>query len=408
MDNLATAGAGSALTDVPNEDKMLDKRLLVLALGMFAIGTDGFVMAGVLPELANSFHVSISAAGQVTTAYALSYALLAPIAAAIAGNVPRKTLLLLGLTVFVVANLAMAAAPNFGFAIVMRVLTGLSAAMFAPTASGAGVLLVQPHQRGFALSVIIGGLTTATALGSPMGSVIGALGDWRWTMIFVSGLGSLAFLGVTAFLSDIPTPPALNLAKRLTPLRDTRVVLTLTTTLLSMGGFFTVYTYFSVVFDRAVNGSPLVFGALLVAWGVAGTFGNLFTGRLVDRLGARKVLLTVLTLAATDMVSFSWTGANLWTATAAIVIWGAVSWSVQAPQQSRLVSLQPDLAPVVLGLNNTGTYLGVTSAGIIGAVGIQTIGAHNLGIVGAVLVLFALAACEFTTWRITSAALATV
>jgi MFS transporter, DHA1 family, inner membrane transport protein len=317
-------------------------------------------------------------------------------------------LMLLGLTIFVAANLATAAAPSFGFAIAMRLLTGLGAAMFAPTASGAGVLLVPPQRRGFALSVIIGGLTTATALGSPMGSLIGALGDWRWTMIFVSSLGLLAFIGVTVFLSNIPTPPPADLAKRLAPLRDSRVVLTLLTTLLSMGGFFTVYTYFSVVFDRAVGGSPLVFGALLVAWGVAGTFGNLFAGRLVDRLGARKVLLLVLTLAAVDMASFAWTGANLWTAVAAIVIWGVFSWSVQAPQQSRLVSLQPALAPVVLGLNNTGTYLGVTSAGIIGALSIQTIGAHNLGIVGAVLVLLALAACEFTTWRITSVELATV
>ena len=386
----------------------MDRRLLVLALGMFAIGTDGFVMAGVLPELANSFHVGIGAAGQVTTAYALSYALLAPTVAAIAGNLPRKMLMLLGLTIFVAANLATAAAPGFGFAIAMRLLTGLGAAMFAPTASGAGVFLVPPQRRGFALSVIIGGLTTATALGSPMGSLIGALGDWRWTMIFVSSLGLLAFIGVTVFLSNITTPPPADLAKRLAPLRDSRVVLTLLTTLLSMGGFFTVYTYFSVVFDRAVGGSPLVFGALLVAWGVAGTFGNLFAGRLVDRLGARKVLLLVLTLAAVDMASFAWTGANLWTAVAAIVNWGVFSWSVQAPQQSRLVSLQPALAPVVLGLNNTGTYLGVTSAGIIGALSIQTIGAHNLGIVGAVLVLLALAACEFTTWRITSVELATV
>jgi len=90
----------------------MDKRLLVLALGMFAIGTDGFVMAGVLPEIAHSFHVSIGAAGQMTTAYALSFALLAPTVAAIAGNVPRKTLMLLSMTVFIVANIATALAPR--------------------------------------------------------------------------------------------------------------------------------------------------------------------------------------------------------------------------------------------------------------------------------------------------------
>jgi predicted MFS family arabinose efflux permease len=209
---------------------------------MFAIGTDGFVMAGVLPEIAQFFHVGIGAAGQMTTAYALSFALLAPTVAAIAGNVPRKTLLLLGMTIFVAANLATAAAPNFTFALAMRVVTGLGAAMFAPTASGAGTMLVPANRRGFALSIIVGGLTTATALGSPLGSIIGGLGDWRWTMIFVSALGAIAFAGVMLLLSNIPMPPAVSLSKRLAPLGDSRIFLTLLTTLFSMAGYFTVYT----------------------------------------------------------------------------------------------------------------------------------------------------------------------
>ena len=279
-------------------------------------------MAGVLPEIAQHFNVSIGVAGQMTTAYALSYALLAPTIAAIAGNVPRKRMLLLGMTVFMVANLATAAAPNFVFALLTRVVAGLGAAMFAPTASGAGAMLVPAHRRGFALSIIVGGITVATALGSPMGSLIGGLGDWRWTMMFVSVLGALAFLGVMGLLSNIPMPPAVSLAKRMEPLTNLRNFLTLSTTLLSMAGFFTVYTYFSVVFDRAIGGNSVVLTALLVTWGVAGTIGNLTTGRLVDRAGARKVLMVVLTLAAVDMLSFLWTGANLWTASVAILVWG--------------------------------------------------------------------------------------
>src|ERR1700761_733008 len=375
----------------------MDRRLLVLASGTFATGTDHFVVAGVLPQIAHSFNVSIGAAGRMTTAYALSFALLAPIVAAVAGNVPRKTLMLLGMTVFVAANLATAAAPSFAFAILMRVVTGLGAAMFAPTASGAGAMIVPPERRGFALSIVIGGLTTATALGSPLGSVIGGLGDWRWTMIFVSGLGAAAFIGILGLLSNIPMPPVVSLARRLAPLADARIGLALATTLLSMSGIFTVYTYFSVVFDRAIGGRPPVFGALLVVFGASGTLGNLTTGRLVDRLGARKVLLTVMAGVIGDMALFSWSGATLWTAALAIAIWGIFSWSIQAPQQSRLVALAPNAAPVVLGLNNTGTYLGVTAAGIIGAAGINTVGAHNLGVVGTLLVILAFAACELAT-----------
>ncbi len=45
----------------------MDKRLLVLALGMFALGTDTFVVAGVLPQIAHTFHVDIAVAGRAGT-----------------------------------------------------------------------------------------------------------------------------------------------------------------------------------------------------------------------------------------------------------------------------------------------------------------------------------------------------
>src|SRR6201994_2986301 len=96
----------------------MDRRLLVLALGMFALGTDSFVVAGVLPEISRFFGVSISAAGQMTTVYAITYALLAPTIAALAAAIPRKSLLVAGLALFIIANLATAASPTFAIALV--------------------------------------------------------------------------------------------------------------------------------------------------------------------------------------------------------------------------------------------------------------------------------------------------
>ena len=81
----------------------MDRRLLVLALGMFALGTDSFVVAGVLPEISGFFGASISAAGQMTTVYAITYALLAPTIAALAAGIPRKSLLVAGLALFIIA-----------------------------------------------------------------------------------------------------------------------------------------------------------------------------------------------------------------------------------------------------------------------------------------------------------------
>lgn len=381
----------------------MDRRLLALALGTFALGTDSFVIAGVLPEISRAFGVGIGAAGQMTTVYAVTYAVLAPTIAALAASVARKRLLLGGLSLFVVANLATAVAPTFGLALVARAIAGLGAAMFSPTAMGSGAMLVPPERRGFALAVIVAGLTTATALGSPAGALIGGLGDWRWTMVFVAALGAGSFLGVWGFLPTLPLPPAVTLRQRLAPLADSRIGLTLAATLLAMSGIFIPYTYFTVVFDRAIGGSPAAISLLLVMWGLAGTVANLFAGRLIDVIGSRKVVVAMLMALIVDIAMTPWSGAATWTAVVAIAVWGACGWGILVPQQHRLVTLAPGIAPIVVGLNTSCTYFGVTTAGIAGAAGIHLVGGHALGLVATVLLMLALLVSEGAAWRIARA-----
>src|SRR6202044_2717581 len=218
----------------------MDRRLFVLALGMFALGTDSFVVAGVLPQISHTFNVSIGAAGQMTTVYAVTYALLAPTIAALAAGVNRRTMLLSGLGVFVVANVATALSLTFAIAMLTRIIAGFGAAMFAPTATGAAVAIVAPERRGVALSVVIAGLSLSTALGTPIGAVIGGLGDWRWTMGFVPGLAFLAGVGVWAMLAEVPLPPHITLKQRLAPLANRRIGATLASNLLVQTGTFTV------------------------------------------------------------------------------------------------------------------------------------------------------------------------
>jgi predicted MFS family arabinose efflux permease len=357
------------------EMRAMDKRLLVLALGMFALGTDTFVVAGVLPKIAHEFGVDIGVAGQLTTLYAIAYALLAPTVAAVAANVPRKQLMLSGLTVFVLANLATALAPTFTVALISRVFAGLGAAMYAPTATGTGATIVAPERRGQAIAIIVAGLTAATALGSPIGTVIGGLNDWRWTMYFVSAIGLAAGLGIAALLKDVPLPAKVDLRARLAPLQDSRIGWTLLTTFLGMAGNFLVYIYFSVVFDRVLV-NAIVFGALLVVWGTSGTVTNVALSRLLDKVSATRLMLVVLAVQAVDMALVPWAGAALWSAVLVVAVWGSTGWGIQGPQQYRLVSVAPSIAPIVLGLNTAATYLGVTTAGVLGAVGIHVLGAH--------------------------------
>jgi predicted MFS family arabinose efflux permease len=381
----------------------MDRRLLILALGMFALGTDSFVVAGVLPQISRYYDVSIGAAGQMTTVYAITYAVLAPTIATLAAGVRRKGLLLWGMILFVLANAGTALSPTYEVAIATRVLAGISAAMFAPTATGAAAMLVPPERRGAALSIVLAGLSGSTALGTPIGAVIGGLGDWRWTMAFVAVLAAIAAVGILALLPEVALPPRIDLRQRLKPLADGRIGFTLLTTLLAMSGIFTVYTYFTVVFDRALLGSAGVLGGLLLLWGAAGTLMTLLAGRLVDWFGSRSVIALLLLPEALVLALMSWAGANVWSAAIAVGLWGGFAWGYLAPQQHRLVSVAPQIAPVVLGLNTSCSYLGVSIGGVVGALAMKEIDPHNLGWIGAGLVFLAFLSAELASRRIAEA-----
>ena len=378
----------------------MDRRLLILALGMFAMGTDNFVVAGILPGVANSLHTSVGAAGLMVTFYALTYAIAAPVMAAVAGSWPRKPLLVGALSVFVVGNAISAMATDLHWVLFARALAGFGAALFSPTALGVASALASPEKRGRALATVTAGLTGATALGSPIGTFIGGFGTWRTTLWFVTLLGLVAMIGVWTMLPSVAQPQPIKLRDRLTPVRDTRVALTLLTSLFAFGGFLMVYTYAGVVLNRVTHGDERMLAGLFLVWGVAATVGNLLAGRLVDRFASRHIINAMLCIAAINFCALPWTSAHVVSAVIALIVWGLCGWGLIVPQQHRLVQVSPQVAPLLLALNNTATYIGLACSGVLGGIVLQSTGGRYLSVVAAALIALALILAEAAYRRI--------
>jgi MFS transporter, DHA1 family, inner membrane transport protein len=386
----------------------MDQRLLVLALGMFAIGTDSFVVAGILPDVARGFDLPLSAAGLLITVYALAYGLMTPVMAALTAHWPRKRTLLAGLAVFVIGNLLTAVLSRFELAVASRAIAGLGGAIFTPAAGAAAAALVPPERRGRALAVVIAGLSGATALGSPIGTMIGTLSTWHTTMWFVAALGALAACGVATALPALPAPPPVGLRTRLAPLLDFRVAATLATTLLAACGLYVVYSYISTVFDRATAGSGFVLAALLSVWGVSATVGNLAAGSLVDRFGNRSIINLAIVVVALDFALMPWASAGLSTTVVTTIVWGVCGWGLFVGQQHRLIGMAPALAPLLLALNASATYVGASIASAAGALAMLVIEPRSTPLLGGALLLTGLLAAELAhRWIARSASRAT-
>jgi DHA1 family inner membrane transport protein len=366
----------------------------MLALGMFAMGTDNFVVAGILPGVARSLHTSVSLAGQMVTVYALSYALMAPVMAAVAGGWPRKLLLVSALGVFVVGNVISALATDLNTVLVSRAIAGLGAAMFAPTALGVASALAEPARRGRALATVTAGLAGATALGAPIGTFIGGFGSWRATLWFVALLGLVSMIGVWTMLRSVPQPARIALRERLAPVRDIRVALALLTSLFAFGGFLMVYTYAGLVLHRVTGGDERVLAGMLLFWGIAATVGNVMAGRLVDRFDSRRIINAGLVIAIVNFCALPWTAAHPVSALVALAIWGVCGWGLLVPQQHRLVKIAPGIAPLLLALNNTATYGGLACSGVIGGVVLLYMDPQYLSLVGAGLIAIAFVLAE--------------
>jgi predicted MFS family arabinose efflux permease len=370
------------------------RRLCVLATCTFAVGVDSFVIAGILPRIAASTGVGLATAGQLVTAYALAYAVLTPVMATLTASWDRRRVLVTGLAIFVVGNAAPVVLPWFGPLLAGRVVAGLGGAMVTPVALATAAAIAPERQRGRALSVVMAGLSAATALGAPAGTVIAAAGGWRLTLGFVAVLGVVGAVGVAVSMPATAPPPRLGLLERLAPVADRRVALTLATALCAFAGLYTVYTYVGAVFDRATGGSGATLAVLLAVWGLAATAGNLVAGALTDRYGPRRVIAACVLVAAANFAVLPWTGRHVATALVVMAVWGASGWGIVVPNVHRLLGIAPERAPLLNALHSTAVYVAASASGVIGAAVLALFGARALGPFGAVLLVAGLVLTE--------------
>lgn len=368
----------------------LPRLLYLLMLCNLVLGTGVFVLGGILVPVSESLHVSVAAAGQAMTAYAIATALLAPLTLVLTGRWRRRTALVFGLLLFALGSLVCALAGSLAVLLAGRVVMGMGA-MTTPISGGIAVAMVAPEQRGRALALVFLGISLSYVVGTPLGAWLGFRYGWQLPVALVAAVGLAAAIALAALLPKDIAAPGASFKGLPQLLARPEITSTLAVTLLYFIAIFLVFSYIGPVLQALAPMSAEGISFTLMLFGLAGVAGTLSGGWANDRFGARRTLPIQLMLLASMMLLVPLTRGHYPLMVAVFVVWGVAGFGMMTPQQSRLAALAPAHTPILLSLNSSMLYLGTASGAALGGAVVADVGFAQLSWVGVPFALAALA-----------------
>src|SRR6202790_4644173 len=344
---------------------------LALAVGGFGIGTGEFGIMGLLPDVAGDVSVSIPVAGHVISAYALCVVVGAPVIAVLAAKLSRRMLLLALMAIFVAGNVASALAPDYGWLVVLRFLTGLPHGAYFGVASLVAAKMAAPNQRARAVGRVMLGLAVATLLGVPLATSFGQTLGWRAAFAAVGAIGALAILLIWRFVPADAADADASPFREPGALRRLQVWLTLGIGAVGSGGMFAVFSYITPTLVNVAGIREALVPFVLCVFGTGMIIGNVAGSRLADT----ALLPTIGGLLVWNAIVLGllvFTAGHAWLAVANVLLIGT-GFAVVPGLQTRLMDVAADAQTLAASLNhsafNIANALGAWTGGLAIAAG---------------------------------------
>lgn len=367
----------------------------VFTIGTFAVGTDAFIIAGMLDKIASDLQVHPAMAGQLITIFSISYALLAPISSCLTEGINRKTIVLVALFLFILGNIVSALCNSFFIMALGRVIAASGASSFTPQAYSIAALVVSDKKKGYALSVVMGGMTLSIALGIPLGTFIGQCFSWRATLLGIATLSAIPLLSAWWLLPSLVVSAKHSLKDRLSLVTYKPVILIFLVTFLAVLSEHIVYSYISLILGDVTYEGEHILLLALVCFGTGALLGNVLAGYGTDKLGSKKILFFSLAAQSLSLLSLVWVYNQPFFVCLALFTWGVTGWMYLVPIQHRLLEISKRFGTFALSLNSSVLYFGMAMGSLLGG-GVVSIGpSHWLGVPAFFIGCFALWATTF-------------
>ncbi|MEV2254180.1 MFS transporter [Streptomyces sp. NPDC050147] len=362
----------------------MPRAVYLLALGIFAMVTSEFVVAGLMPQMADGLDATIPEIGYLITAFAAAMAFGGPFLTVALLKLRQKTSLLVLFGIFLAGNVLAALAPDYRTMLVARVITGIASQAFFGVSISLCAQLTRPEVRGRAIAVALNGLMLGTLLGLPLSTVIGEHLGWRAAFWAITVLTVLAALATLVGVPRIErAAEGSGLRQELGAFRNRRLWLTLTTSTFVIGATFSAFSYLNPILTEVSGFATGSVPLLLIAYGAATVIGNTIVGRLADKRTV-PVLLIGLLLNLAFLVGFA-SLAQLSAAAVLLMMGIGLVGVTMNPALVTRVQRAGNAGPLVNTVHSSFITLGIIIATSLGGPAIDTFGLRAPLWIGAAL-----------------------
>lgn len=354
------------------------------ALCAFALGLSEFVVIGLEPVMITDFSATAAQVGLTVTLYALGVSIGGAFLTALSVGMSRKRLLVVTLSVFALAHVAMYLAPALWVVNTARLVAGITHGIFLAVAASAATRLVDERKAGSAVALVFSGLTVALVAGVPAGAYLGVHIGWRLVLLAVA---VAAFIGVALLIRtvpyDKPSGQPVSLSAWLRVITNRPLLGVVLVTVLTYSAIFTAYTYIATYLATVTGMSETAVSIELLVFGAAAIVGNLCGGRLRDRIGSIGASLCVSVLLIATLLGFIVFSKSTPLMTLVVGALGIVAFAAVSVFQSRIIEVAqaavPGSSDIASGLNIAGFNLGIVLGSLGGGWVIDHPGLTHLG-----------------------------
>ena len=372
-----------------------------ITASLFVFLTTELMPVGLLTPLSESLDISVGVAGLMVTLYGVSAGLAVTFIVAWTRRVNRRVLLSTLLVVLALGNLIRAVAPNNPAVLATGLIMGFASGVFWAIGVSMAMRLVPERHASRAAAVVMSGISIATVVGVPLGTILEDLTSWRTTFLIWAGLSLLVLLAVAAVLPSLPSANAVSVREVFgLPRHNARLRLVLTAVVLFVLGHFGAYTFVRPFLEDTASASAVFITVVLMLFGLGGAVGNFIAGYTVNKSLRGSFIVGSVGL-VTSLLLLLALGGGRTGAVIALILWGVSFGVVQLSQVNMTLAAAPETFEAAMSLNTMAYNTSIALGALFGGLFADHLGVTNIAWFGVILTAAALLLVATTGGRTT-------